>query len=379
MKTFFKQIKNVLILFIISSAFLSCSGSGSGSSGDGPIDTTQDIIPENLELTVTVLNVDASNPDGDGSGAVQCVATADNAVKYGFKFGIEPEIQNTTGVIDYTFTTPGTNSYTITVTAYSSTNNTTSRFTSVSVYVKEPEPQLIWSDEFDVDGGINMANWTAEVVPPFNGSWANGEKQHYTDRETNVFVSNGTLKIVAKKEIYTYESSTKEYTSARLITKDKVEFTYGRIDVRAKLPQGVGTWPAIWTLGANIDAVSWPACGEIDIMEHWGHIPGIASSATHNTACSGGCPDVRVGETLITDYATEFHVYSLEWTEDELRFLIDDNFKYWYKPNPKTNDNWPYNADQFIILNVAMGGDWFEIDPNFTEAIMEVDYVRVYQ
>lgn len=242
------------------------------------------------------------------------------------------------------------------------------------------DPQLLWSDEFNSDGSVSTSNWYAEIHPPNNGSWWNGEKQHYTNRTDNAYVSNGTLKIVAKKETYTYQNSTKQYTSARLITKDRFEFTYGRVDVRAKLPSGLGTWPAIWTLGANIDSVGWPACGEIDIMEHWDHVPGgKVSSATHTTVCSGGCANVTVGETSLPDYSTQFHIYSLEWKEDELNFLIDGEFKYRYKPTNRTSQNWPFTSDQFIILNIAMGGSWFSIDPNFTEAIMEIDYVRVYQ
>ena len=261
--------------------------------------------------------------------------------------------------------------------AYSVTGDAISIFQNISVHVDEYEPQLIWSDEFDIDGEVSTTNWVFETIAPDNGSWWNGEKQHYTDRTDNAFVSEGTLKIVAKKESYTTQGTTKDYTSARMTSIFK--FTYGRVDVRAKLPKGEGTWPAIWTLGSNINTVGWPACGEIDIMEHWGHEPGRVASATHTTACSGGCSNASVGHKMVDDYDTEFHVYSLEWTEDELRFLLDDNFLYRYKPNSKTNDNWPYTMDQFLILNIAMGGDWFSIDPNFIEATMEVDYVRVYQ
>lgn len=372
---------------IVNVMSLSCSNSESDTPITPPVDSQVKITPKNLTLKVTVLNSDTTNPNGNGSGMVTCVATATDAVKFGFIFGSTSEIQNTSGTIEHTFAQSGTNNYTISVIAYSSTDNSISRFTTVTVYVKPPELKLIWSDEFDVDGSFSTKNWSAETIPPDNTtlSWFNFEKQHYTDRSDNVYVSDGTLKIVAKKETYTYtdtgsnRSSTKDYTSARLVTKGKFDFTYGRMDVRAKLPQGDGTWPAIWTIGSNIDTVGWPTCGEIDVMEHWGHQPGIISSATHTKACSGGCANVRVGETTLTDYATEFHVYSLEWTADELRFLIDGTFKYRYKPASKNNDNWPYKANQFIILNVAMGGDWFQIDPDFTESAMEVDYVRVYQ
>jgi beta-glucanase (GH16 family) len=133
-------------------------------------------------------------------------------------------------------------------------------------------------------------------------------------------------------------------------------------------------------LGANFNDVGWPACGEIDIMEHWGHNPTHVSSATHTTACSSlNCDQMTVGSTTINDYATAFHVYSLEWSENELRFLIDDNYLYSYNPNPKTSDNWPFDKPHFFILNVAMGAHWFTIDPNFIKSTMEIDYVRVYQ
>ena len=245
--------------------------------------------------------------------------------------------------------------------------------------IEEPPASgdLIFFDEFDIDGALDTSKWTFEIIPPNNGSWWNGEEQHYTGRRDNTYISNGTMKIVAKKEVYTFQGSTKNYTSARL--NSKFSFTYGRIDVKAKLPKGGGTWPAIWTIGSNINSVGWPACGEIDIMEHWGHEPTIVSSATHNTACSGDCSGVNVGKTAISDYNDEFHVYSMIWNENEIQFLIDDELKYTYDPSPKDTRNWPYSADQFIILNLAMGGSWFTIDPDFKEAAMEIDYVRVYK
>ena len=135
------------------------------------------------------------------------------------------------------------------------------------------------------------------------------------------------------------------------------------------------------TLGSNITTVGWPACGEMDIMEHWGHDPTKVSSAIHTTACSGvtNCKNVRVGETIVSDFDTEFHVYSAVWTENEIRFYLDDGFLYRYRPAAKTVDNWPFTTNQFILLNVAMGGSWFTIDPNFHQSAMEIDYIRVYQ
>ena len=379
-----KASKIILFIFLSSIIFINCGG-GSSIEDEDKLEEILKIIPSDLIFNSSIINSDSNNPNGDGNGVIKINASAKDAVKFKFSFGTGDEIENTTGNAEYTYTKIGVNNYTITATAFSSTNNSISEFKSITVYVKEPDLTLVWSDEFNVDGEVDDTKWSAEIVPPDNQvNWWNGEKQHYTNRLDNVFVSEGTLKIVAKKENYTYansrnESIKKEYTSARIKTQDKYQFTYGRIDVKAKLPKGAGTWPAIWMLGSTIKSIGWPACGEIDIMEHWGHNPGVVASATHTTACSGGCNNVTVGDTTLSDYATNFHIYSLVWTEDELRFLIDDQLKYKYKPNVKNNDNWPYTKDQFIILNVAMGGDWFTIDQNFTESAMEIDYVRVYQ
>ena len=262
------------------------------------------------------------------------------------------------------------------VTSGSSTNKTQSDEVSSPNKVAD---KLVFSDEFDVEGAVDSTKWLFETVPPNNGSWWNGEHQHYTNRLDNAYVSEGTLKIVAKKEQYTFEGSTKNYTSARL--NSKFNFTYGRIDIKAKLPEGEGTWPAIWTLGSNHSTVGWPACGEIDIMEHWGHKPTVVSSAIHTVACSGvsNCVEHKVGERKVSDYATNFHIYSAEWTPKTIKFYLDNQFLYEYKPKSKTADNWPFTKNQFILLNVAMGGDWFGIDPNFSQSTMEIDYVRVYQ
>ncbi|MFG6685316.1 family 16 glycosylhydrolase [Mariniflexile sp. HNIBRBA6329] len=349
---------------------MSCSSSGDEPKNEEP----QNSIPTNLTLQINILGSDISNINGDGSGYITCNATATNAVSYGFKVGSDAEVKNTTGTFNYTCTKEGLNDYIITVFAYSSTGNAISDFKKITVFVAEKGPQLIWSDEFDSKGFPDVTKWGYDIGTGANG-WGNGEKQYYTNRTENVKVENGVLKIIAKKE--NYQGS--EYTSARLLTKGKFDFTYGRVDVRAKLPTGTGTWPAIWMLGANIDTVGWPACGEIDIMEHWGYNPAVISSATHTPSCSGGCGNTKVGETTIADYSTEFHVYSVEWTANELKFFIDDVYKYSYKPSVINNSTWPYNAAQFLILNVAMGGSWFTIDPNFTESVMEVDYVRVYQ
>jgi beta-glucanase (GH16 family) len=183
-------------------------------------------------------------------------------------------------------------------------------------------------------------------------------------------VTNGTLKIVAKKEAY----AGSQYTSARLLTKGKFSFKYGKVEVRAKLPVGVGTWPAIWMLGDNINTVSWPACGEIDIMEHVGKDLNKIISAFHYPVYYGG--NAKVATTMVPTATTEFHVYKLEWTPTAMQIFVDDKLFHTLPNSPSI----PYNQNFFMILNIAMGGNLGgPIDASFTSTIFEIDYVRVYQ
>lgn len=242
--------------------------------------------------------------------------------------------------------------------------------------------KLVWADEFDYSGKPKAENWHHQVIPPNNGGWFNGEIQHYTDKIDNSYVSNGSMKIVLKKELYTYDNSTKDYTSARL--NSKFAFTYGRIDVRAKIPAGSGVWPAIWTLGTNIgetgnywgrnaQTVGWPKCGEMDIMESWGHNPNYVSAAVHTQERFGS---VETGGTRLDDPYNDYHVYSLVWSPDKLMFFVDSIEIYTYDPQPKTADNWPFTKDQYILLNIAVLP---QVAPTFDSSRMEIDYVRVYQ
>ena len=377
---------SILTIFILplllSGTILSCSGdSNNGDTNDdngGPLV----IMPSNLSLTIEIVGTDNLNPNGDGSGVIQCTATATDAVKYGFKIDSGDEIESFSGVFDYTFTTEGTNSYLITVFAYSSTDHSISVFQTITVYVQDTGPQLVWSDEFNGGGAINTANWFHQTQLPNGVSWYNNEIQHYTNRTDNSYVSGGHLNIVAKKEVFTDQGQTKEYTSARLNST----FTYGRVEVRAKLPKGVGTWPAIWTLGRNISepgaywetqgygAVGWPACGEIDIMEHWGNNQNYVQSAIHTPSSYGGT--INKGGQTISTASSAFHVYALEWTEEKMVFSVDDVVHYTYNPTVKNADTWPFDLEQYIILNIAIEPS---IDPTFTESTMEIDYIRVYQ
>ncbi len=247
---------------------------------------------------------------------------------------------------------------------------------------------LVWGDEFNTNGSLDFTKWhhQTQVIIPGVG-WANNEEQHYTSRSDNSFVDNGFLNIVAKKEVYSDQGITKNYTSARL--NSKFAFTYGRVDVRAKLPLGDGTWPAIWTLGKNINedgaywdnqgfgSVSWPACGEIDIMEHGLGPINHTSSALHTP--SSFANTINKASQEISDVADNFHIYSVNWSPNQITFLIDGIGFYTYNPNIKDLNTWPFDLDQYIILNVAMGGISGSIDPDFLQSNMVIDYVRVYQ
>ena len=130
-------------------------------------------------------------------------------------------------------------------------------------------------------------------------------------------------------------------------------------------------------LGANYSEVGWPECGEIDIMEHWGHDPTVIAGSIHTPMSHGDT--WTDGNTIVNDYDQEFHIYSIDWNQNRIQFFVDDVLYYTYNPSPKNDENWPFDQDAFFIINVAMGGHWFDIDPNFVESTMEVDYIRVYQ
>ncbi|WP_455169072.1 glycoside hydrolase family 16 protein [Aegicerativicinus sediminis] len=232
---------------------------------------------------------------------------------------------------------------------------------------------LVWADEFEMDGAPDKTKWGFNIGNGSNG-WGNNESQYYTDRLANAKIDNGHLVITAKKEAI----NNFYYSSARMLTKDKFEFTYGKIEIRAKLPYGGGTWPAFWLLGANIDEVGWPKCGEIDIMEHVGNNLNTVQSAIHTPSSFGNTSNL--GGQNIDNVSGEFHIYTLEWTNEELIFAVDNNVHYTYKPLEINDKTWPFNEDMFIILNIAMGGNLGgKIDPEFKEAKMLIDYVRVYQ
>ena len=229
--------------------------------------------------------------------------------------------------------------------------------------------ELVWSDEFN-GNSLDTNTWNYEIGTGSWG-WGNNEQQYYTDR--NIKVSNGTMKITAKREDY----GGMKYTSSRITTKNKKNFKYGKIEARIKMPKFKGVWPAFWMLGANQDSVGWPKCGEIDIMEaindenlvygtlHWFHDPG------NNNADSGS--SVAVADR------TEYHVYGVEWTADKLRWYVDGKV---YRTMDVSNDSFSeVRKEYFVIFNMAIGGQWpgYDIDETAFPATMEVDWVRAYK
>lgn len=249
------------------------------------------------------------------------------------------------------------------------------KFIAEDRIVTDPEPtyELVWADEFDTDGAPNSSNWTYDLGNG-DGGWGNAELQFYTDRPDNVEVVDGNLKITAKRE----SLSGFNYTSARVKSEGKFEFQYGKVEARAKLPKGAGTWPAIWMLGSDYQTNTWPACGEIDIMEHIGNNPDVIYGTLHSPSSFGASQNS--GTVSVAGVTDEFYVYGMEWTEDRITFTVDGEPYYSYAPDEKNADTWPFDKPFFLIMNVAMGGTFGgDVDGNFTSGSMEVDYIRVYQ
>lgn len=236
---------------------------------------------------------------------------------------------------------------------------------------------LVWSDEFN-GGQLDEKYWNYEKGTGSNG-WGNNELEYYTSRPQNIFLSSGNLVIEARKEDY----NSSQYTSARITTQGKKEFTYGRIDIRAKLPVAKGMWPALWMLGNNISSVGWPQCGETDIMELIGKNPSQVIGSLHWKKLDGSEGTYNNAYTLPSgNFSQEFHVFSLLWSADSLRILID-NIPYVKasKAHDLADGIYPFDNPSFFIFNVAVGGNWPGPPDNTTTfpQRMFVDYIRVFQ
>ncbi|MDX1906246.1 MAG: family 16 glycosylhydrolase [Bacteroidia bacterium] len=242
-----------------------------------------------------------------------------------------------------------------------------------------PGYTLAWQDEFN-GTSLDLTSWTYEIGDgcPNVCGWGNNELEYYTDRPENLYFTQGKMVIEAIQESF----GGKSYTSTRIKTQGKKSFKYGRIDIRAILPEGQGIWPALWMLGDNINTVNWPACGEIDIMELVGNQPSTTHSTVHfgpnfnNHQYRGASKSLTGGK-----FIDEFHVFSLNWEENLLEFYVDDVKFYTVTPTTTQGFTYPFNNPFFFIFNVAVGGNW-PGSPNSTTVFpqrMIVDYVRVFQ
>ncbi len=233
--------------------------------------------------------------------------------------------------------------------------------------------ELVWWDEFDYSGFPDKEKWNYEV-----GFIRNNEPQYYTERRLkNARVEDGHLVITAIKEAF----QDAEYTSASINTRDKFEFTEGRIEVRAKLPKGKGVWPAIWTLGNNIGEVGWPDCGEIDIMEYWGHNPASIHANVHTGDYNHAKGTGRGGKIEVEVPWEEFHVFAVEWYPDRMDFYLDETMYYSCLRLNEGMGEWPFTKPQYLLLNLALVNpeQWnTEIDDSIFPVEYKIDYVRIF-
>jgi beta-glucanase (GH16 family) len=238
--------------------------------------------------------------------------------------------------------------------------------------------ELVWSDEFNTDGLPDTSKWNYATRGNTYG-WGNNEKQWYTVADTdNCYISDGLLTITAIKEA----TSGKEYSSARLTTKGKGDWKYCKVEVKAKLPTGKGTWPAIWMMPSDNLYGGWPKSGEIDIMEHVGYDPDTVHSTVH-TERFNHVIGTQVGKpNYLPTATTEFHTYSMEWDENEIRSFVDGTEYFRFANNEEGYKAWPFDQSFHLILNLAVGGGWGGqqgIDDSLFPHSYEIDYVRIYQ
>lgn len=363
----------LLLVFLLFFSLTFCTKENNpGNEGD----------PSNLSIEITSVNHNLKE--------VELLANAQNAVQYQLYIGESAQAadENTNGFFRYTFNDFGM--YQITVRAYGSSGRYIKASKQVEINSGQsndtvslnngyftPEEyegyQLVWQDEFNASA-INTDFWNFEIGTG-NWGWGNNELEYY--RAENAEEADGVLTIEARKENF----SSSNYTSARLTTKGKQSFQYGRIDIRALLPEGKGLWPALWMLGNNISSVGWPDCGEIDIMEMIGGNENIVKGTAHweydgAQASSGGSRTLPPGSN---NYAEAYHVFSLEWDAQFLRWFVDDH--QYYELDITGADMSEFHQSQFFIFNVAVGGNW-PGNPDASTLFpqrMKVDYVRVFQ
>ena len=232
---------------------------------------------------------------------------------------------------------------------------------------------LVFSDEFDAAGVIDPAKWGYEI-----GYIRNDEKQYYTSRSENVRAEGGSLVIEGRRETYQGYG----YTSASINTRGRFEFLYGRVEVRAKLPTGNGTWPAIWMLGTNIGQVGWPTCGEIDVMENVGFEPTRIHGTVHTAAYNHVAGTAKGSSVTVANPWEDFHVYAMEWYSDHIDVFVDGQKYFTFRNEGTGSRTWPFDKPQYLLVNLAIGGAWGGqrgVDDSRFPHRYVVDYVRIYQ
>ncbi len=238
-------------------------------------------------------------------------------------------------------------------------------------YAQTQKRKLVWEENFD-SKTLNRDSWNFDIgngCPDLCG-WGNNERQIYT--ETNHTLKDGNLIIQAKLE-------NEVFTSTKITTKGKKQFLYGRFEARAKLPVGHGLWPAFWMLGSNISTIGWPKCGEIDILEYIGREPNMVFTSLHTQDSHG--ETINTKKTKFETIEEGFHLYAMDWTKDKIQFFVDSKLVYTFQPNIKNNDTWPFNQPFYLIVNLAVGGNFGgpEVDQSVFPQQFKIDYIKVYQ
>lgn len=243
-------------------------------------------------------------------------------------------------------------------------------FLFCTLLLKAQGRKMIWSEEFN-SSALDNRVWTiseGDGCPNLCG-WGNNERQHYTQK--NHRLENGMLYIKAEKK-------GDHFTSTRITTKEKKTFQYGRFEVKAKLATGQGVWPAFWLLGSNIDQVGWPLCGEIDVLEYVGRAPEEIFTSLHTKAGHGDNASTKT--TPIPNIEKGFHLYAADWSKDSIVFSVDGKEVYTFNPEEKTQEIWPFNQPFYLLLNLAIGGNFGgEVDESIFPQEFVIDYIRVYQ
>jgi beta-glucanase (GH16 family) len=232
-----------------------------------------------------------------------------------------------------------------------------------------------WVDEFNTDGAPDGAKWGYDIG---GSGWGNNELQYYTNSTNNAIVTNGKLVITARKE----PMGGKNYSSARLVSRTKGDFLYGRIEVSAKLPAGVGTWPAIWMLPTDWSYGDWPKSGEIDIMEHVGYDPNKVHFSVHTESYNHSIGTQKTATKTIETAIGAFHTYRVDWTPYAVRGYFDDQLVFTFVNDGKGPASWPFDKRFHLLLNIAVGGNWGGVqgvNDNAFPASMEIDYIRFYK